>query len=125
MTRFRWARILGIVVIVIILLIAGAGLWLREATRGPAIAEGMRWDRDRCNVDSPYDARLRRMFPPGSSEQDLRETLARQGFEFRENGRAVARWSDFVCGYFANVEWETDEAHRVTAVSGDYGSACL
>jgi hypothetical protein len=110
--------------VALLLLAAGAGWWLYEETRGPAVAEGMLWDRDCCNVDSPYDARLRRLFPAGSSEQELREALARQGFEFNESRRAVARWSDLVCGYFANVEWEADEG-RVSTVSGDYGSACL
>jgi|GEM_PF-3975492 len=125
MSRARWMMIFGALLVALVLLIVGGGLWLYEEARGPEIADGMQWQRDCCNVDSPYDAQLRRIFPAGSSEQDLRETLERQGFEFGDGRRAVARWSDLVCGYFANVEWEADEAGRVTAVSGDYGSACL
>jgi hypothetical protein len=120
----RWQTVLGITVLAVILLIAIGCFWFYQESRGPALAEGMRWERDCCNVNSPYDARLRQMFPEGSSERALREVLVRQGFEL-EGRRAVARWSDLACGYFADVEWEADETGLIIKVSGDYGSACV
>ena len=122
----RWLTRIGVGVL-LAFMVAGAAAWwwFETEARGPALAAGMRWDRDCCNVESPYDDRLRALFPAGSSERRLQEILVRQGFELKGGRRAVARWSDLVCGYFANVEWEADSEGKVTEVSGDFGSACV
>ncbi|MBI3439239.1 MAG: hypothetical protein HY054_11435 [Proteobacteria bacterium] len=121
-----FVRIVLGLLFVVALIVGGLVWWLDQEARGPALANGMGWPRDCCNVDSPYDARLRQTFPAGSSERRLREVLARQGFEFRPDRReAVAHWSSLACSFFASVEWEADDAERVTAISGDTGSACL
>lgn len=109
-----------------VLALGVAIVWWRyeEEARGPALAEGMWWTRDCCNVDSPYDERLRQTFL-GRPEAFLRQELEHQDFDFMADRKATARWSDLACAYFANVGWETDSYDRVTAVKGDVGSACL
>lgn len=86
----------------------------------------MWWTTDCCNVDSAYDARLRETFPIGSSEQDLKATLAAQGFEFApEGGKAIVHWSDLACSHSADVEWHLNAAGSIAAVRGDVWSACV
>jgi hypothetical protein len=95
--------------LVLILITGGAWYWYERESRGPAIAEGVGWSRDCCDVDSAYDARLRRVFPVGSSEQHLRDVLVREGFKFQGQRTAVATWWDLACSHFADVEWQVDE----------------
>lgn len=122
---FRWVWFALADFTICALLLAGAGWWLHEEARGPALAEGMWWTTDCCNVDSAYDARLRDTFPVGTPQADLRDALTRDGFEFEGAHKAVALWSDLACAHFANVEWSADADGRVTAIKGDVGSACL
>lgn len=121
----RWVvRIVVGLLVAVLLMAAAAWWWLEREARGPALAEGMWWSTDCCNVDSAYDERLRQLFL-GRSEADLRTELQRQRFELRGPRSASAQWSDFACGYFANVEWTLDDRRRVTAIWGDVGSSCL
>jgi hypothetical protein len=114
----------GGAMVAIALATAGFLWWEFRPTPGPALADGMWWNRDCCNVDSAYDARLREMFV-GRDEGSLRHVLVRQGFEFRGPRSAEAHWSDFACGYFAGVDWTVDDAGRVNTIRGDVGSACV
>jgi hypothetical protein len=122
---FRWAPWALADFAVCALLLAGANWWLEEQARGPALAQGMWWTTDCCNVDSAYDARLRDTFPVGTTQSHLRDVLVRDGYELEGPHKAVARWWDFACSHFADVEWSANADGRLTSIRGDVGSVCL
>lgn len=121
---FRWWPLALADFVTFGLVVLAGAWWLEEQARGPALAEGTSWHLDCCNIESPYDQRLRQQFL-GLLERDLRRELAKQGFNVREPGYARAEWWSLVCSSFATVEWTANEADEVIRIQGDVGSVCL
>ena len=101
-------------------------------------------------ASSKFTAILRRNFPPGSEERDMKTALTSQGFKPEEiadcgsgNGAVVAQaakpqcrtrestqtlryeWGGAPCDMRLTVRWGADRRGHLTAIEGSYGAECL
>ncbi len=76
-----------------------------------------------------FQARIAKVFPPGSPESDMIQRLRIEGFTqpvFEESGmrRAVLQLSMPSCMMTWRVRWQARDGYLVSAV-GDQGATCL
>jgi hypothetical protein len=81
------------------------------------------------NVDEPreaYTPALRRMFPAGSDENQLRRFLHERGFLLKNRSASYDYWRTWpVCAYTLEVTWTADEHDQLTGIDSDWGDVCL
>lgn len=90
----------------------------------PALAKDLPSDFE--EADAVFEARIRNRFPAGTSEQEMVETLASQGFSIAPD-RKIATFEDsnIVCRLIWRVSWETGSDRKLTGVDAVYGGLCL
>jgi hypothetical protein len=104
-----------------------AGWSARDLKRLPALVRTL--DGVERDFDSGLNARIRQLFPAGSSEDDLIGYLDAEGFvpEWRaRNGPNAGRFvhDGMLCKKIARVLWRSDERGKLISVSGSYASRC-
>lgn len=104
----------------------------------PKIARGIDFGVDR-RADAEFDARIRKVFPAGTTESKLKADLAMEGFapgypgspcgENNEQCRGLRQmyyvWGMFPCGNELFVTWTADNKGTVSKVTGSYQYVCV
>ncbi|WP_404336724.1 hypothetical protein AB2M62_00070 [Sphingomonas sp. MMS12-HWE2-04] len=73
--------------------------------------------------DRAFSERIAQHFPVGTSEAQVRQQLAAQGFTVRAERRADWQHARYPCRDFAQVEWEVANG-RITATRALVWQAC-
>jgi hypothetical protein len=94
----------------------------------PALAATLPGDESAFNRE--LDERVRKLFPPGTSDDKLIAYLSAQGFtpEWREGDHANAAsftWSGVLCTKVVRIIWRADAAGALSQVNGSYQSQCV
>jgi hypothetical protein len=130
MKGLHWKRvaIISIGAITTVALSFSAGRSARDYKTIPTILATLVGEEKGFN--SGIDARIRELFPAGSSEDHLIDYLDAEGFvpEWpRRNGQNAGRFvhNGLLCTKIVRVLWRADDRGRLTNVSGGYAGRCL
>lgn len=95
--------------------------------RLPPLAQGL--DPDVETAQAEFDARVKRRYPVGTSEEALLTDLRRQGFSIRPafgGLRSADLYRSNYCGRTLwSVRWRVGAARKLTSIFGVYGLQCL
>jgi hypothetical protein len=91
----------------------------------PPIAQGKSFSWMK-SPEPTWTAVLRQHFPVGSPVSTLVATLTDQGFRV-DAGRRTAeyKWDGLPCDQSLRTQWTEGPRGKISAISGDYWSACL
>jgi hypothetical protein len=124
-----WRRLAGFLTAAITMVMISffVGWSAHDFKRLPALVATL--DGVERDFDSGLNARIRQLFPAGSSEDDLIGYLDAEGFvpEWRtRNGANAGRFvhDGMLCKKMARVLWRSDERGKLISVSGSYASRC-
>ena len=153
------AYVLGGLIALLVLLAVGlflVGEFRPEVFEGspPPVATGVSFDPDHAEAGSAnFETVIRRRFPPGTSEQSLRQVLIGQRFKqdpgfppacVGHSGQTVKDggvmmecpaedpsrtlfyyWGGFPCSNVLIVDWSADSAARIIKAEGNYEYRCI
>jgi hypothetical protein len=130
MKGLHWKRVtvVSIGAITTVVLSFSVGRSARDYKPIPTILATLAGDEKGFN--SGIDARVRELFPTGSSEDDLIDYLDAEGFVPdwpRRNGHNAGRFvhDGILCTKIVRVLWRSDDRGKLTNVGGGYESRCL
>lgn len=74
--------------------------------------------------NSQFDRRLSQLLATGTSDDEVKSVLVREGLDLQGEQMAAKAWGWFPCRYYVQVYWDLDEQRRLTGIRGDYGASC-
>jgi hypothetical protein len=124
--------VLGLLVLAALLTAFGIRLWrFGAAAPLPALLQGLPDAHDDTSQQL-FNQKLRERFPAGSLETDLISELRGEGFQLKTDARPPQRAASYdraaglqdLCRRGGNVHWSTDDAGRLSDISGGYYVYC-
>lgn len=143
---YRWTLRLSVGAVAFFVFLWAIVLWPLEAMligelisnhHPPPVAGGVITSDDGRRsdvVDSKLTVALQKQFPVGTAGAALRSVLLKQGFRRPKpppyhpdpDRSLVYHWSEgFTCDGNIMVEWNTDDADKITGIKGSYWGPCL